>query len=70
MNLIAIYTYTIYTYMVLVLALTSANSVALHNSSSNVHRSLLYLLCEGCLFSTTESQDPVRKTVALTPVKL
>lgn len=49
---------------------TSANPMALHNSSSSVHRTLLCLLCGGCLFCTTESQDPVSTTVALTPVKL
>lgn len=62
--------YDMYVAMALVIALTSANLVALHNSSSGVHRGLLYLLCEDCLFSTTESQHPVSKKVALTPAKL
>lgn len=36
---------------------TCANPMALHNSSTSAHRTLLHLLWGGCLFCTTESQD-------------
>lgn len=50
----------------------SDNPVAVHNCSLNAHRAHTaeYVLYGGHLFCTTESQDPVNKTVALTPVKL